>query len=352
MNRRLISTILATMMLVLLSACGAEKSKDSSKDSTSPTDQTYHWKLAHEEYEGEYMDIYARKFKDEVEAKSEGRITVDIYPVGTLGEGTNLVEQLQAGIVEFACNSPSSTATLIPEANIFGIDFLLPTELEDAIMLMRDGEAAKYLNTLYEERNMHVLDWYSEGYLDWSSNRELRTPADIKGMKMRVQATPLMTICYQAYGASPVSVPYMELYSALQLNMAEGQVNGMHTINTMKFYEVQKYAIRNKFNSFLAACVANNDYWATLPDDIQQIAIDACYEANEYTLGKWYELDEAAFAAVSGAGVEVYTLTDDERAQFEPLIDSKVINAYLEIGGESGEKLYNLMIADKEKLAN
>ncbi|MEL7623823.1 MAG: DctP family TRAP transporter solute-binding subunit [Clostridiales bacterium] len=351
MHKKLAALLLIVFMMVALAGCGGGGSNvagGQANDSTAA--QTYNWRLPHEEVVGSCQDLYANKFKEIVESKSEGRIIVDVYPVGQLGDSTNQVELLQMGGVEFAINNPGATATIIPEANVFSLHFLMPSDMAGVRKVVTEGEGIKKLNALYESQGMYVLDWFPEGFNVWTANKPIVTPEDMKGFKIRTMAAPVIAKSYEAYGANPVPVPYMELYSALQLKMVDGQVNPLFAIDEMKFAEVQKYLMLSNQDSFVGTFAANRDYWNTLPEDIQKIVKDAVAECNQYLFEKQQELNEKALENIKATtSIEVIELTDSQRDVFRSLVEP-ARRTYVDMTGESGKEIMELIVADVDKL--
>ncbi len=351
MYKKSTALLLMVFMMVALAGCGGS-SNVSGEGQTGGGDaaQTYAWRLPHEEVVGSCQDLYANKFKEIVESKSEGRIKVDVYPVGQLGDSTNQVELLQMGGVEFAINNPGATATIIPEANVFSLHFLMPSDMAGVRKVVTEGEGIKKLNDLYEAQGMHVLDWFPEGFNVWTANKPVVTPEDMKGFKIRTMAAPVIAKSYEAYGANPVPVPYMELYSALQLKMVDGQVNPLFAIDEMKFAEVQKYLMLSNQDSFVGTFAANKDYWNTLPEDIQKIVEDAVVECNQFLFEKQQELNEKALENIKATtSIEVIELSDSQREVFRGMVEP-ARRTYVEMTGEKGKEIMELIVADVDKL--
>lgn len=352
MHKKLASLLLIVFMTTVLTGCGGGGGSTvaAGQANGSAAAQTYAWRLPHEEVVGSCQDLYANKFKEIVENKSAGRIKVDVYPVGQLGDSTNQVELLQMGGVEFAINNPGATATIIPEANVFSLHFLMPSDMAGVRKVVTEGEGIKKLNDLYENQGMHVLDWFPEGFNVWTANKPVVTPEDMKGFKIRTMAAPVIAKSYEAYGANPVPVPYMELYSSLQLKMVDGQVNPLFAIDEMKFAEVQKYLMLSNQDSFVGTFAANRDYWNTLPEDIQQIVKDAVVECNQYLFEKQQELNAEALENIKATtSIEVIELTESQRDAFKALV-GPARQTYVDMTGARGQEIMELIVADVDKL--
>ena len=148
--KKLLTLALAACMILSLCACGAETPAGSeASEAAEPAAQTYHWKLAHEEYEGDPEHEWALAFKDALAELSDGRITLDVYAVGQLGDSTNQVEMLQTGAVEFGINSPGAVGAFIPESGVFNLHYVLPSDGDLLEKILNDGEGIACLNSFY-----------------------------------------------------------------------------------------------------------------------------------------------------------------------------------------------------------
>ncbi|HOB81797.1 MAG TPA: TRAP transporter substrate-binding protein DctP [Peptococcaceae bacterium] len=312
-------------------------------------EQTYQWKFVHEEAPGSMQDHYAQEFKRIIEEKSSGRIKVDIFPVGQLGDGSNLVELLQNGAVEFGINCPGATATIVPETNVFNTHFLLPGDTQKAREVLKTSPTIKeYINSAYYAQNMQVLDWFCEGYMMWTADREIRKPADMKGFKIRTMASPMIAAMYEAYGANPTPVPYMEVYSSLQLKMIDGQVNPLFAIEEMKFYEVQDYLILSKQDVFVATFCANKKYWEALPEDVKKLVTDSVEEVNEYIHEVADDLNNDRLEKMkANSDIKVIELTEEEIDAFRQA-SMPARDKFLELGGPNAKAIMDGLVKDVE----
>lgn len=318
--------------------------------STSKTDsevaEKATWRFVHEEIEGSVQDMYAQKFKELIEAKSDGRITVEVYPVGQLGDGVGQVELLQNGGVEFAINNPGSTGTIVPENQLFSLHFILSDDMDVNQKVMREGKSIKKLNKMYLDKGMKVLDWFTEGFQMWTGNKALKTPEDLKGFKMRTMASPMIVAAYEAYDANPTPVPYMEVYSSLQLKMIDGQVNPIFAIQEMKFYEVQSHLMLSKQNTFVGTFCANPDFWEGLSDKDKKMVESIIPELNDYIFNAQEKLNSDRLEMIKEASdIEIIELTDEERAKLKEASMS-AREVYIERAGEKGKEILELLDED------
>lgn len=275
MKKTMLISILAIFTLIL-AACGGGGNGESGEGAS----QTL--KLAHSGSETHQYHIAAEKFKELVEEKTDGEVTIEIHPNSTLGSEADAIEQVMGGTIEMTTvSADSSFANTVPEANVFGIPYLF--EDRDHVYSVLDGEIGQELLDLAGEHNMKGLGYWEVGFRHLTNNqREINTPEDAQGLKVRVQPAPVWEAHMRAIGASPTPVDFNELYSALDQGVVDGQENPLPTIDSMKFYEVQNYVSLTAHTYSPAVVIMNNDIWEGLSEEQQTAINEATAEAGEY----------------------------------------------------------------------
>lgn len=280
-------------------------------------DDTVVWRFGHEETPGSIQDIYSHEFKRLVEERSGGKITVEIYRAGEIGEVTDYLEFTQGGLLEFCILNPGTTATTIPENNIFYNHFLMPEDKEDIKELLRTSKAIEMLNEINLEENLYILDWFYEGFNAWTTNKLIRSPQDFRGVKIRTMASPLIVSSYQAYGANPTPMSYTEVYSGLQLKQIDAQVNPVFAIQEMNFYEVQDYLILARQDGFFASLATNPEFYQELDDETRNMLNEIVEELNDFIIHTQEKVNEERLEIIRNSNdIEIIELTDEEREIF------------------------------------
>ena len=297
----------------LLASCGG-KSEDSS---SGKSEKVYTFKVTHEEYADTVPDLYAKELARRVEEKSSGRIKFEIFQVGQLGVGVDLIEHLLTGATQMAIVSPGNVATIVPEGQVFALHYLLPTDVKKAYDFLAESKVVTQdLPKIYAEKNLKLVDLWPLGASDWLSKRKIQSPADFDGLTFRTMDTPLIIKNYEAYNANPTPVPYTDVYSALQLNMVSGVENPLGALVDMKWYEVQDYLIKSNHIMYLEGVFMNDRSFSKLPEDLQLILTETIAEMHNYA----YELQDKANSEaekILAENVEVVELTDEALAQFK-----------------------------------
>ena len=186
------------------------------------------------------VNIRAKEATDRIREASGGRLEINLFPANQLGSDTDLLTQVRNGGVEFFNLSSLILATLVPAAGIVNVGFLFTSY--DAVWKAMDGDLGAYIRAqIAKTPIMTVSKAWDNGFRHvTSSGREIKTPDDLKGFKLRVPAAPNLTSLFQALGAGPAPINFNELYSALQTKVVEGQENPLAIIATARLYEVQK----------------------------------------------------------------------------------------------------------------
>lgn len=310
--------------------------------------QADNWKYAMEEGLEDPQGLYALKFKEEIENNSDH--TIEIYPVGALGESADAMEQAQAGLIQFIDQSPGFTGALIPEAEAFLVPYVQPTDPEVTRTFFKEGKAVNEMfNEIYAEQGLELLSIFPEGEQVITTKEEFRTPEDLEGIKIRTMTSPLLLKTYEAFGASPVALPWGELIGALKTNMVDGQENPTIWIEAYGLDDLAPVLTYTGHGQYTTAVMANKDFYDSLGDEDKQLIQDASTAALDYILDVAVTLDEEGLAKIkeTNPDAKVVVLTEEERAAFKERA-KEVEAAFVEKAGERGQKIIDQMKADIE----
>jgi TRAP-type C4-dicarboxylate transport system substrate-binding protein len=304
------------------------------------------WKFALEEAIHEVQGVYATKFKEEIEKNSDHEI--QIFPYGTLGESADIMEQAQAGILEFVDQSPGFTGSLIPEAQVFFVPYLLPTDQDHLGRFYRDSKAINEdFKGLYSQQGLELLKMYPEGEVAMTTKAPVNGCADLNEVKFRVMTNPLLVESYKAFGATPTPLPWGEVYGGLQTNIIQGQENPTFFLFSTKIYEVTDYITYAGHNNFTTAVMANKDFYDGLSAEDQQLIQNAATAAFDYIVDYQKGLADSELKKIMEAKPEmtVTVLSDEQRACFKEAA-AKVEAKFIEMTGDSGKAILDQMKAD------
>lgn len=208
---------------------------------------------------------------DRIKEATGGRVEINLFPANQLGSDTDLLGQIRNGAVDYLNIASSVLATLVPKAGIVNTGFAFTSY--DEVWKAMDGDLGKFVKSEIENVGvLQVCKPWDNGFRQLtSSTREIRTPDDLKGFKMRVPAAPILTSLFQALGAGPTPINFNEVYSALQTKIVEGQENPLAIIATAKLYEVQKYCSLTSHVWDAYIILGNRRSFQRLPTDVQEI---------------------------------------------------------------------------------
>ncbi|HCG63875.1 MAG TPA: C4-dicarboxylate ABC transporter substrate-binding protein [Sphaerochaeta sp.] len=218
----------------------------------------------------------AAAFKSEVEANSNGQILVEIYPNGVLGKERETMLQVKSGIVHSFISSSGGLSTFYPLIDVTNLPFAFSSY--NVGYEVYDGDFGLDLAADIERQaGFKVLGFGESGgfFAITNSKREIRTPADMKGLKLRVMAVPLHQEVVKSLGASPTVVAWAEVYTSLQTGVVDGQMNPISIINMAKFYEVQDYITLTNHLYAPYVWVMNPRFYNGLTVDQKKIIDDA-----------------------------------------------------------------------------
>src|SRR6202171_1282210 len=217
------------------------------------------------------MNARAKEMSAAIKTETNGRVDLQIFPNNQLGSDTDMLSQIRSGGVEFFTLSGLILATLVPAASINGIGFAFPDY--DTVWKAMDGDLGAYVRGEIGKAGLVPMDkiWDNGFRPPTSSTKPIRRPDDYKGFKIRVPVSPLWTSMFKAFDASPASINFSEVYSALQTKIVEGQENPLALISTAKLYEVQKFCslTNHMWDGFWF--LANRRAWEKIPEDVRTI---------------------------------------------------------------------------------
>jgi tripartite ATP-independent transporter DctP family solute receptor len=304
------------------------------------------WRYAFEEGMEDVQGKFAQKFKAEVEANSDH--TVKLFPYGTLGESADIMEQTQSGILQFVDQSPGFTGSLIPEAQVFFVPYLLPQDTEALERFFENSEAINEMfPPLYAEQGLELLVMFPEGEVVMTTKEPVKGPADLDEVKFRVMTNPLLVETYKVFGATPTPLPWGETYGGLQTNIIQGQENPLFWVESTKMYEVTDHITFTGHSNFTTAVMANKEFFDGLPEAEQKMIQDAIDVAFDYIIDYQKGLTEESLEKIKEAkpSMTVTRLTEEQRKPFMEAA-AEVEQKFIEMTGESGQKILEQMKQD------
>ncbi len=204
--------------------------------------------------------------------ESNGRLSIEVFPSSQLGSDTDMISQVRSGAIDFVSTAGLIWGTLVPVASISGVGFAFPGY--DAVWNAMDGDLGAHIRGAFAKANLFPQSKiWDHGFRQVTSGaRQIKTPQDLAGFKIRVPLSPALTSLFKAFGAAPTGINMAEVYTALQTKIVDGQENPLTILETQKLYEVQKFCslTSHVWDGFWL--VANLRTWNALPEDLRQLA--------------------------------------------------------------------------------
>ncbi len=229
---------------------------------------------------GSAQNIVAEKFKELVEARSDGRYTVKIFHSKSIGNETEILQQIQMNTVQMGVITGGPFDTFDPIVRVINYPFLFKdyTQVDEVLdgplgaEILKDLETAGFKGLCFSENGFRNLT---------NSKRPVKTAADVAGLKIRVMASALHKAIWQALGANPTPMPW-PIYTELEQGVIDGQENPLWVMEVYKFYEIQKYMTLTRHVYSPHIDVASLQWWNTLPPADQDLIQAAMREAARY----------------------------------------------------------------------
>ena len=266
----------------------------------------------------------AQKFADLVAERSGRKITVKLFPGGSLGGDLQTVSALQGGTLDVTVLNAGILTAQVREFAAYDLPFLFNSALEaDAVT---DGPFGRRLMGRLEEKGLHGLGYWDLGFRNLTnSKRPIARADDIAGLKVRVIQSPIYIDLFNALGANATPMPFPELYSALDQKAVDGQENPNTTILASKFAEVQKHITQTRHIYNPQALIVSRKTWDGLSAEERRIVEEAAVEATRFQRTVSRAEADKALAALKTAGMVVTELPAEEvaklRAKTQPVFD-------------------------------
>jgi C4-dicarboxylate-binding protein DctP len=255
----------------------------------------------------------ALTFKKLAEERTKGRVKVEVYPNSMLFKDAEELDALKMGSVQMLAPVPGKFGPAgVPEFEVFDLPYLFP-DLEALQRVYRSPAAAALMKKL-EPRGMVGLAFWNNGFRVMSANRPIHTPAETKGLKMRINSSKVNAAIMKSIGALPQTMAFSEVYQALQTGVIDGTEGPLSNLYTQKQYEVQKHVTLTYHTISNYVVVANKAFWDKLPPDIRTTLEGAIKEATAANDEMSAKDEAAAIAGITASGRSViYKPTPAER---------------------------------------
>jgi tripartite ATP-independent transporter DctP family solute receptor len=263
------------------------------------------------------------RFAELVKEATQGAVTIDVFPASQIASGAKAIEFVQMGTLDLALESTMALENFVPEIGVLNLPFVFKTK-EDAFRIL-DGDIGKEIEKIAEAKGFKIIGWWDNGFRAISnSNRPVRRPEDVKGLKIRVPESKVFIDTFQMLGAVPTAMAVSEVFSALQLHTVDGQENTMANYINNKYAEVNKFISDSRHIYTAEPLIMSLSKFNEFPKDVQDALLKAAKEAGGYEREIALQADKKDIETIKAAGVQVDDLADinEWMAAVQPVYES------------------------------
>jgi len=255
----------------------------------------------------------AEYFKKVAEERTKGAVRIEVYANSVLYKDKEEMEALQLGAVQMLAPTPGKFGPLgAREFEVLDLPYLFDS-LDDEHKVTQGPIGRQMLGKL-DQFGIHGLAFWDNGFKEMTSNKALRTPADFRGQKLRIQSSKVIDAQMRAVGAIPQVMAFAELYQAMQTGVVDGQENPTNVIYPSKLYEVQKYLTLSDHGYHGYAVIVNTKFWAGLPPTIRAELESAMKDATAFFNDGAKKENDDGLAAIRASGkTEIIVLTPEQK---------------------------------------
>ena len=304
--RTTIAAVIAAAALVFAANAGAQETK--------------HYRFAHDQQLNSGYSIAYDIFSARLKELSKGTMLIDQFPGAQLGQEPQLLQLVKAGDLDFAIVSSANTSTIAPQAGVMSLHFLFRSE-EHNIKALGDEKVFEAVRDMIEDttKGIHAIALGTQGFRHMYGKKEVRKLEDIKGMKVRVQATATEDLMFPAYGAQTVHMPFGSVYTSLQTGVMDFGENAVNVYLINKHYEVAPVISMTEHEANNCILWISDKLWQNLSADQKQWVTTAARDVSTQEPKKAFDLEHAAAKKLLGIGVKV--VTDVDKPAFQKIAD-------------------------------
>jgi C4-dicarboxylate-binding protein DctP len=322
-KKKFFTILLAGFLIIsLLSGCGANKSAEERTEEETIVLKWAHVAAISNDKHTDSAEIIAK----EIEEATNGKVKIELYPASQLGNEREILEGIKLGTIEIGTLSSGALPGIFPEILAVSVPYLFPNR--EVAWKFFDGPMGKELADIMLEKNgLRILAWGENGLRCFTNNvRPIKRPEDLKGLKIRTMENPAHMGMVKTLGATPVPIPFSEVYTALAQETVDGQENPPSLVQSMRFYEVQKYMTLDYHVYDPLSFIMNEDKFKSLPEDIQKILEEKAVKWAQIERKMSEEQDKRDIEFMKEKGLQVIELTPEDYEAFRkvtaPVYDS------------------------------
>ncbi|OHE22888.1 MAG: hypothetical protein A2Z43_04105 [Syntrophobacterales bacterium RBG_19FT_COMBO_59_10] len=271
----------------------------------------------------------AEFFASRVKQLTNGEVEVQVYHSRQLGDARDNVENIRNGTIAFTTLSVSNLSQVLPVLDVWSLPFIFKSD-DHYWYVLNHPKSWEFMKQL-DPKGIKTITWITSGARNFFSKKPIRSVADLKGLKIRVMASPVMINTIKALGGSGVPTAWGELYTALQTGVVDGAENNHPSLISMKFYEVTKYYTLDEHMRIPDLTIASTKVFDKFTKAQQQAVLQAATEATAYMRGAWKVAEVEDLAKLKGLMTEIITV---DKKPFQDAVANLVNDEAKRLAGE------------------
>jgi len=290
-----------------------------------------HYRFAHDQQLNTGYSVAYDMFSARLKELSKGTMIVDQYPGAQLGQEPQLLQLVKSGDIEFAIVSSANTATISPQAGVMSLHFLF-RNADHVVKALADKQVIDAIKAMIDEttQGLHVIATGSQGVRNIYSKKEVHNVGDLRGMKIRVQATATEDAIFPAYGAQTVHMPFGSVYTSLQTGVVDAAENSINVYLVNKHYEVAPVLNITEHEANNALAYVSDKLWQSLSAEQKQWVLTAAADISANEPAKAFELEKTAATKLKSLGVKI--VEDVDKKSFATIADPYLDKLAKELG--------------------
>jgi TRAP-type transport system periplasmic protein len=303
-----------------------------------------HYRFAHDQQLNSGYSIAYDLFSAKLKELSGGKMLVDQYPGAQLGQEPQLLQLVKSGDIDFAIVSSANAATISPQTGVMSLHFLFRSE-DHNIKSLGDPKIFEAIRDMIDDtaQGIHAIGLGSQGFRHMYGKKEIHNVGDVKGLKVRVQATATEDTMFPAYGAQTVHMPFGSVYTSLQTGVVDFAENAVNVYLINKHYEVAPIISMTEHEANNAIVWISDKLWQSLGAEQRQWVLTAAKDVSTQEPKMAFGLERAAAAKLQTMGVKV--VTDVDKASFQKIADPYLDKLAKDLGPHA-DKVKTLIRAD------
>jgi len=306
-------------------------------------------KLATEDLEGDFMTVWSQKFSQEMKSWSDGKIEIQVFPYGSLGDTRDINELCQFGVIDYVVTDYAWISSFVPEAQVLALHYIWPKKRAPEVLawIVKNGTFMAALEKAFRRNDLVPLGIIWEDWMWITSKSDIQSMADMKGMKLRLMSSKVLVDQWKAYGASPTPMSFGEVYGGLQMGLIDAQMNPIFADYSMKFFEVTDFFTQTYAEAYLGIPTMNKARFDAMPKNAQD-KMKAFWAKATIDSAKWIEERNAADMEKIKKERPVIKFTELDDAKVKEFADIAKSNyeKFDAIGGPDAKQVREALLKD------